>query len=160
MNGEMDVFEAMRDPWYEPIDPFSGMTPSAIAGGPAKHFSFEAYAPEPDIWAPVRQPLDYLWGKGEELVEHTLEEAPKMLWERGLQEIGLLPKQRVVSEGAGVTVIHSQAPQAGGAPAQPTQRVIPGQVPFFMPAGGPQDVGTSTMILIGAGILVLIILLR
>ena len=143
---------------FEPYDPFSGMTPSAIAGGPAKHFPIEAFAPEPDpdwltrLW----QPVDVLWGTGEQFVEHTAEKLPELLWGYGLTKL------RKVDEGAGVTVIHSQAPQAGGTPAQPTQVVIPGQVPFYTPMAGapPQAVGTSTMILIGAGLIILFILSR
>ena len=157
MNGFMDVFEALGAPAYEPAyDPFSGWTPSAIAGGPAKHFSVEAYAPDPDWLTSLWQPVDYLWETGEQFVEQTTKKLPELLWGYGLSKL------RTVNEGAGVTVIHSQAPQAGGTPAQPTQTVIPGQVPFFTPMAGapPQAVGMSMTILIGAGLFVLYILTR
>ena len=153
MNGEMDVFEALGAPAYEPsYDPFSGWTPSAIAGGPAKHFPVEAYAPEPDWLTRLWQPVDYLWGTGEQFAEHTAEKLPELLWGYGLSKL------RKVNEGAGVTVVHSQAPYAGGAPAQPIEKVLP----FYTPMAGapPQAIGTGTMILIGAGLIVLYILSR
>lgn len=151
MNGEMDVFTELGAPAYKPYDPFSGWTPSMIAGGPAKNFPIEAFEPEPDWLTRLAQPVDYLWETGEQFVEQTTEKLPELLWGYGLSKL------RKVNEGAGVTVIHSQAPQAGGTPAQPTTKVIPGQVPFGAP---PQAVGTGTMILIGAGLIVLYILLR
>lgn len=163
MNGEMEVFEAMGAPAFEPYDPFSGWTPSAIAGGPAKHFPVEAYAPEPDWLSSLAAPWESFgqnfWETGGEVIQTGSKVLPEVLWKRGLQEVGLLPKQRVVDEGAGITVIHSQAPRAGGIPAQP---IIPGRLPYYTPMVGapPQAVGTSAVILIGAGLLILIILFK
>ena len=161
--GELSVFEELSGVSYDTYNPFSGMTPSAIAGGYASNFPVEAYAePEPDWLTSFSRPWVNLWETGAERVEYTAEKLPDLLFERSLQEIGILPKRRVVDEGAGVTVIHSQAPQTGGTPAQPTQVVIPGRQPSGtpMPGAPPQAVGTGTMILIGAGLIVLYILFR
>jgi len=161
MNGEIDVFEQMSGVPYDPYDPFSGLTPSAIAGGPAKHFPVEAFAPEPDFLTRMWQPVDYLWESGVEQVEYAAEKLPDLLWETGLREAGLLPKQRVVREGAGVTVVHTQPPYAGGQPASPIQKILPGFQPRTpVAAPPPQAVGTGTMILIGAALIVLYILSR
>ncbi len=151
--GELSVFESLGAPAYAPYDPFAGMTPSAIAGGYAKNLPVAAYTPEPDWLARVWQPVDAIWGTGEKFVEQALERAPDLLWGYA---------SRKVDEGAGVTVIHSQAPQPGGTPAQPVQKVIPGpgQFPFYTPGAPQQAAGTGTMILIGAGLLVLFILTR
>lgn len=144
--------ERMTSAMYEPYDPFSGWTPSMIAGGPTKHFPIEAFEPDPYYQPPVPGPLDYLWEVGAEVLgSKSITDA---LWGWGLQEVGLGPKERAVQEGAGVTVIHTQPPQAGGAPAQPYPQLIPG-----VPAP-PQAVKLSATVLIGAGLVVLYFLLR
>ena len=157
MNGAEDIWtsletERMTSAMYEPYDPFSGMSPSAIAGGPAQHFPIEAFEPDPYYQPPVPGPLDYLWEAGAEVLgSKTITDA---LWGWTLQEVGLGPEERAVQEGPGVTVLHTQPPQAGGAPAQPYPWVTPG-----VPAP-PQAVKLSATILIGAGLVVLYFLLK
>jgi len=126
-------------------DPFAGWTPSQIAGGPAQQFPIEAYAPAPYYPPPVPGPLEYLYGAGAEVL--SSKPITDLLWEWTREEIGL--GKREVQESAGVTVIHSQPPMAGGAPAQPYPLMIPGA-----PAP-PSAVGTGTMILIVAGLVIL-----
>ncbi len=150
--GEMDVFEALGDFAYEPYDPFSGWTPSMITGGPAKHFPIEAFEPDPYYQPPVPGPLDYLWEAGAEVL--TSKPVTDALWGAGLREIGLGTEERAIQEGPGVTVIHTQPQQAGGAPAQPYPWAVPGA-----PAP-PQAAKLSATVLIGAGLVVLYFLFR
>lgn len=162
MNEVTNIFEQMADPYY--YDSPQAQVP-VMKGGEMGSLAQAAYVPEPSwlskLWQPWETFGKNLWETGVQQVEYASEKLPELLWTRGLQEVGLLPKQRVVSEGAGVTVIHTQAPQAGGAPAQPVQAVIPGTLPYYTPITGPQQaVGTGTLILIGAGLLVLYILFR
>ena len=135
---------------YEP----PGISLQQIAGVPG-HFAAEDYTPEPDWLTNLWQPWDNfgqnLWGTAGQAVEYTSEKLPELLWERGLREVGLLPKQSVVDEGAGVTVIHTQGPQAGGAPAQPIQQIIPGKIPVYAPSA-PKAAVISTTVLIGIGL--------
>lgn len=137
-------------------DPISDFTSAQIPWEYSRNFPAEAYAPEPDWLTKLWKPVDVLWGTGEQFVERTAEKLPELLWGYGLSKL------RKVDEGAGVTVLHTQAPYPGGTPAQPTEKVIAGQVPFYTRMAGapPQAVGTSTMILIGAGLIVLFILLK
>jgi len=146
-------------------DPFSGMTLQEVTGGPARHFPVEAYAPEPSwltkLWQPFESFGQQLWKTAAPPIEYTYEKLPELLWETGLREAGLLPKQRVVDEGAGVTVVHTQAPQAGGAPAQPIQTIIPGQPPAYAPViGAPKAAVISSTVLIGAAVIVLLIIFK
>lgn len=143
--GEMDVFEAMGAPVYEPYDPFSGMTPSMIAGGYAQNFPIEAFEPDPYYQSPIQGPLDYIWE------EFAVPIGSKMINEA---LFGKELEERAVQEGAGVTVLYTQPQQAGGAPAQPYQQIIPGA------AAPPQAVKLSATILIGAGLVVLYFLFR
>lgn len=145
-------------------DPFSDMSLEQMTGGYTQNFPAESYAaPEPDWLTNLWQPWDdfgqNLWGTTGQVVEYTSQKLPELLWERGLREVGLLPKQRVVREGAGVTVVHTQAPQAGGAPAQPIQKIIPGLFPFSAPGVAPKAAVLSGSVMIVVG-LVLFILLR
>ena len=90
-------------------------------------------------------------------VEKTYEKLPELLWEKYMVK----PKQRVVDEGAGVVVTHTQPPYAGGEPAKPIATTVPQWYPSWMgAAGGPQAKDTSTVVLIGAGLIVLYILTR
>lgn len=146
--------ERMTSAMYEPYDPFSGMTPSAYTGGYAQHFPIEAFEPDPYYQPPVPGPLEYLYGVGEEVIEYMPKNITDALWGWTLEEIGLGPEERAVQEGAGVTVLHTQPPQAGGAPAQPYSYMIPG-----VPAP-PQAPKLSATILIGAGLVVLYFLLK
>lgn len=144
-------------------DPFSDMSLEQITGGYTQHFPAESYAaPETDWLTEFWQPWDAfghnLWETGVESVGYTSKKLPELLWERGLQEIGLLPKQSVVREGAGVTVVHTQPPQAGGAPAQPIQKIIPGKLPVYAPGAPPKAAVISTSVLIVAGLLLFILL--
>jgi len=154
--GEMDVFEGLGAPAYEPYDSFSGYDPWEYS----RNFPIEAYAPEQDFLADAWKPMDEFGRQvlemGGRTIQYGFEKAPEILFGLGAQAL------RKVDEGAGVTVIHSQAPQAGGTPAQPIQKVIPGQWPFYTPVAGapPQAIGAGTMILIGAGLVVLYILSR
>ncbi|MBA7523263.1 hypothetical protein ES705_15386 [subsurface metagenome] len=110
----------------------------------------------PDFWEPWDNFGQNLWQTGVESTGYVIEKLPELLWERGLEEIGLLPKQRVVDEGAGVTVIHTQPAQAGGAPAQPTQQIIPGKIPVYAPAPPKAAViSTTVLIVIGLGLYIL-----
>ena len=146
-------------------DPFSDMSLEEITGSYTQNFPVEAYAaPETSWLTNLWQPWDdfgqNLWGTAGQAVEYSSQKLPELLWERGLKEIGLLPKQSVVREGAGVTVVHTQAPQAGGAPAQLIQKIIPGLFPSYMPAGAAPKAAVlsgSVMIIVG---IVLVILLR
>ncbi|MBA7496439.1 hypothetical protein ES702_07047 [subsurface metagenome] len=150
--GEMDVFEALGAPVYEPYDPYSGWASSQIPWEYSRHFPPEAFELDPYYQPPVQEPLDYLWEVGAEALESkTITDA---LWGWTLQEIGLGPGERAVQEGPGVTVLHTQPPQAGGAPAQPYPQILPG-----VPAP-PQAVKLSATILIGAGLVVLYFLLK
>lgn len=105
-----------------------------------------------------------LWKTSQKTVESTYEKLPELLWGWGLEKAGIIdrPKQVVVNEGAGVTVTHSQPPHAGGEPAQPIVTTIPQILPASMvPAGAAiQEKGISTIILIGAGLLVLYVLFK
>lgn len=153
MNGEMDVFEALGAPAYEP----TYLTPSGL--GYIPDIGLPA-APEPWLTSAVQPWKQFgqdLWEGGGKTIEYGYEQLPRLLWEKYVSP-ELRPKQRVVREGAGVTVVHSQPPYAGGKPASPLQRIFP----FYTPTAGapPQAVGTGTMILIGAGLLVLYILSR
>lgn len=115
-----------------------------------------------NLWQPWDNFAQNLWGTAGKALEYSNEALPTLLWETGLREAGLLPKQSVVDEGAGVTVIHTQGPQAGGAPAQPTQQIIPGQLPLYAPlTGTPPAAGKiSASILVIVGVIVLIILVK
>ncbi len=130
---------------------------------------FTGYLPEPaprtgggdwltDLWQPWDAFGHNLWETGVESIEQVSQKLPELLWERGLREIGLLPKQSVVREGAGVTVVHTQAPQAGGAPAQPIQKIIPGKFPVYAPGAPPKAAVISTSVLLVAGLLLFILL--
>lgn len=140
---------------YEP----STISLQQIADIPG-HFPAEAYTPEPSWLEKVWKPWDNfghnLWETGVESTKYVSEKLPELLWETGLREIGLLPKQSVVDEGAGVTVIHTQGPQAGGAPAQPIQQIIPGRLPVYAPAPPKAAViSTTVLICIGLGLFIL-----
>jgi len=147
-------------------DPLRGMSLEQAAGMDTRHFPVESYVPEPDWLTSVYQPwdnfADNLWGTAGQVVEYSSAALPKLLWEKGLRDVGLLPKQRVVDEGAGVKVLHTQAPQAGGAPAQPTQVIIPGKFPTSAPLTSfPPPTGKiSAGILVIVGVIVFIVLVK
>lgn len=84
----------------------------------------------------------------------TAEKLPELLWEKF---VGPKLRRRVVDEGAGVTVTHTQPPHAGGEPAKLIQTLIPqggltGRVPTLGMAGAKD---TNTVLWIGAGLAVL-----
>jgi len=145
-------------------DPLRGMSLQDAAGMDTRHFTAESYV-EPEtswltnLWQPWDDFGQNLWGATGQAVEYTSEKLPELLWERGLREVGLLPKQRVVREGAGVTVVHTQAPQAGGTPAQPLQKILPGLFPVYAPGAAPKAAVLSGSVMLVVG-LVLFILLR
>lgn len=78
------------------------------------------------------------------------EKLPVLLWEKYVR-----PKQRVVDEGAGVVVTHTQPPHAGGEPAKP----LSVSIPTFGVAGAPQAKDMNTVLWIGAGLAVLYLLI-
>lgn len=163
----------MNDDWYgmdwDPIGEMStGVTLSAaelispqISNWPATAF-MEPDLIEPDWLGPIRQPFDKfgqdLWTAGKQTFEQVGEKLPDLLWGWGLRELGYQP--RTVDEGAGVRVTYSQAPHAGGEPAQPYSSIIPGMWPS-MPVGvAPvqQAKLPSSILLIGAGLVILYII--
>lgn len=78
----------------------------------------------------------------------TYEKLPELLWEKYVVK----PKQIKIDEGAGVTVVHTQAPHAGGEPAQPIVTTIPQLIPAWGAAGAPKAIDTSTILVIVAGL--------
>jgi len=169
----------MNDIW-DSLDPGGEMTaydtgltlsPAQLMGPMGGNFPAEAFlVPEPiekswlgSIWEPFGTFGQDLWQVGKTTTEQVAERIPDLLFGWGLRQLGAFPEQREVSEGAGVTVIHTQAPHAGGEPAQPGVSIIPGQwptIPSGLVSARMREVAQKAQIpvgvmLAGAGILVL-----
>jgi len=125
--------------------------------------TFEGYLPEPaprvgawDWLTPIAQPFqnftESLYKAAGPAITQTYEKLPELLWEKYVVK----PKQRVVNEGAGVVVTHSQPPHAGGEPAKPITANIPQMLPAWMPQARAKD----NVLWIGAGMLILYLLFR
>jgi len=160
MNGPTEA--QMFDIFEGPVDTSLGSTDWLLPTYQQPYYAsqfpegtFTGYLPEPaprtgawDWLTPIAQPFENfgesLYKAAGPAIEQTYEKLPELLWEKYVVK----PKQRVVDEGAGVTVIHSQPPYAGGEPAKPIAASIPQMYPAWMP-GGLQAKETSSMILIG-----------
>lgn len=136
-----------------------------IEGGfPAETFTAN-WLPEPaqdtswltSIAKPFADFGSNLFKAGQGAFGAAFEKLPELLWQKYVAK----PKENKVDEGAGVTVIHSQAPYAGGTPAQPAPMVIPQFIPTGGAAGaysgGSGDVDTSTVLIIAAVLAVALI---
>ncbi|MBA7680193.1 hypothetical protein ES703_88503 [subsurface metagenome] len=172
----------MNDEWYS-LDPGGEMTQYGLTIPPAQYISPQIYnwpaeafiepSPVEKSWlSPILDPFDKfgqnLWTAGTRSIEQVSENLPDLLWGWGLRELGGVinrPKESVVREGSGVSVIYTDAPHAGGEPAQPAPSIIPGQWPimptWMAPAAGvPQAKVPTALLLVGAGLVVAYVLLK